>query len=93
MIEVELHSHLAVACLHHIRLSLGNQSLIMSGGKARSLFGVQVHICGLQTRGEVGRRQAASRAAVLDDCVRVRRDDALFEAFELDMNLNSMELK
>lgn len=93
MVEVKLHSDLRVASLKRKALRLSDQNLIMMRCEAGAFVAIQVDIAGFDARREIRGRQAACRAAVANNYVRVRGNNALLKTLELDVNLDTVELQ
>lgn len=93
VVEVELHADLRVGGLHVEGLVLGDEDLVHGGGEAIALLVVEVDVGGLEAGREVVGREAAAGGAVLDGDARRGDDYAALEALELDVNLDTVELK
>lgn len=93
VIEIQGNPDLRVAGLEVECLMLNDENFVLCGCESISLGNIEIDICGLDARVEVVGLEAARRLAVLDDDVWPGDDDALLEAFPLDMQLHAVELE
>ena len=93
VIEVQLHTYLGVGGLHVEGLVLRDEHFVVGGGEAITFNIVEVDVRGLEASRQVVGSKAAGRSGVLDLNVLTGDDDALFETFEFDVNLDTVELE
>lgn len=84
---------MGVGVLSRILLQLNDEGLEGHGGEFLALGLVEVDVGCFEGCGEVGVGEGAAGGAVADLHVWAGGDDAVFEAFELDLHLNAVELE